>query len=88
MNKIKKYKVTGGSFQFEQTFVSQFNLQSNVNMLALADLISLGEPTPLSTKSPFSPSCLGTGENVPTDFESKPGTERSLQGSETTASMS
>lgn len=53
-----------------QTLLSEFSLRSVAKVLALADLTSLGDPTPLSTKSPRWPSCFCKGENVPTDLDS------------------
>lgn len=37
---------------FVQTLAAEFGLGPIVKVVALADLTSLGDPTPLSTKSP------------------------------------
>lgn len=70
------------------TFVSESSFSSLANEVALADFTSLGEPTPLSTKSPLL-SCLWKGENVPVDRDSTmPGERGTLEGSGTVISNS
>ena len=54
----------------KQTLDSVSNFRSEKKVLVLADLTSLGDPTPRSTKSPLWLSCLCKCENVPTDFDS------------------
>lgn len=67
-----------------QTLASESGLRSIVKVVELADFASLGDPTPLSTKSPLWLSCFWKTENVPTDFDSTiPEAEYTLEGSGT-----